>query len=62
MANEENQVIVKAKELGEALSYSQKKKDPIEFLSLLLECNSIIERITNIDYGTTCSESQGGCC
>lgn len=62
MVNQNHEVLVKAKELAEVLIHSKKEKDPIEFLSLLLECNSIILSTTKIDYGTTCSQPQGGPC
>ena len=62
MTNENNEVLVKAKELAEALFHSEKKKDSIVFLSLLIECNALIQEITKIDFGTICSRSQGGCC
>ena len=61
MVSSDNKVLTKAKELADSLKNS-KKDDSYEFLSLLVECNSIILKMTKIDYGTICSRQQGGCC
>ena len=56
-------VIIKAKELAEALQQSEafKEKDMERLQSLIVECNQIIVEATKINYGAVC-QPRNGCC
>lgn len=56
-------VIVKAKELADAIQQSEafKEKDMEKLQSLIIECNQIIVETTKINYGAVC-QPRSGCC
>ncbi|MGM5484661.1 MAG: hypothetical protein ACQEP1_02195 [Nanobdellota archaeon] len=56
-------VIGKAEELAKAIKKTD-IEDPLEFSSLIVECNQIIESRVGIDYGKICAgqSKSGGCC
>ncbi|MEM2917972.1 MAG: hypothetical protein QXY62_00515 [Candidatus Altiarchaeota archaeon] len=56
-------VILKAKELADALAQSEafKKKNINKLQSIIVECNQIIVETTKINYGAIC-QPRSGCC
>lgn len=55
-------VIEKAEELGKALKNTN-IEDPLEFNSLIVKCNQIIENKSRLDYGKmSAGQDKGGGC
>ena len=56
-------VILKAKELAEAILQSEgfKGKNAENMQSLIAECNLVINETIKLDYGQIC-QPKGGCC
>jgi len=56
-------VILKAKELADAIKQSDafKEKNMEKLQSLIIECNQIITETTKINYGAVC-QPRSGCC
>ncbi len=56
-------VIIKAKELADAIKDSDafKEKDADRIQSLIIECNEIITETTKLNYGAVC-QPKSGCC
>lgn len=62
--NPSNQpVIIKAKELAEAIKNSEefKEKDVVALQNILTECTRIISETIKINYEAVC-QPRGGCC
>ncbi len=62
--NPSNQpVIIKAKELAQAIKNSEEFKDGdvVALQSVLTKCNKIISETTKINYEAVC-QPKGGCC
>ncbi len=56
-------IIIKAKELADAIQLSEefKEKDMEKLQSLIIECNQIITETTKINYGAVC-RPRSRCC
>lgn len=55
-------VMLKAKELADALAQSDafKEKNSEKLQAIIIECNKLINETTKIDYGAVCQPSS--CC